>query len=341
MKVLVTGGLGFIGSNLVRHILSEERDVKVTNVDNLSIGSNPDNLKDLDMPGRYRFVRGDIANTTLMTKLVKRHDTVINCAAETHVDRSISNPHPFLRSNVVGTFAILEAIRKSNREAKMVHVSTDETYGDILKGTFNEDDRLRPSNPYAATKAAADMFALAYHRTYGVHVTITRCTNNFGPYQHPEKLIPKSIIRALRNLPVPLYGAGNQVRDWIYVLDHCEALRRAMEQGKPGETYNISAGNEITNLKVVESVLEAMGKPRSLIEFVEDRPGHDVRYSLNSEKLRSLTGWSPEHSFQEALKETVKWYMENEWWWRRQAMKRTLHPTPWRHKSHDQKASLS
>ena len=317
---------------MVRHLLSEERDVKVTNVDNLSIGSNPDNLKDLNMPGRYRFVKGDITNPKLMTKLVKRHDAVINCAAETHVDRSISNPHPFLRSNVIGTFVILEAIRRNNREAKMVHVSTDETYGDILQGSFDEDDRLKPSNPYAATKAAADMFALAYHRTYGVHVTITRCTNNFGPYQHPEKLIPKVIIRALRNLPAPLYGAGNQARDWIYVLDHCKALRIALEQGKPGEAYNISAGNEVTNIRVVESILEAMGKPRSLIEFVEDRPGHDVRYSLNSGKLRSQTGWSPRHSFQEGLKETVKWYMENEWWWRKEASRKILHPTPWKHK---------
>jgi len=326
----VTGGLGFIGSNLIRYLLSECPDVEITNIDNLSMGANPANLKDLNMPRRYRFVKGDITDAGLVSRLVKRHDTIINCAAETHVDRSIANPYPFLKSNVLGTFRILEALRGENPKAKMIHVSTDEIYGDISEASFSEDDRPKPSNPYAATKCAADMLALAYHRTYGVLVTVTRCTNNFGPYQHPEKLMPKTIIRALRHLPVPVYGTGTQIRDWIYVLDHCEALRSVVEAGRPGEIYNISTGNEIPNLKIVESILQIMGKSRALIQFVEDRPGHDIRYSLSSKKIRSEIGWKEKHSFPEALKKTVKWYIENEWWWRRQASRKILDPTPWK-----------
>jgi len=332
MRILVSGGMGFIGSNLIRYLLSKDLHLEITNVDNLSIGANPASLRDLKRRGRYRFVKGDITKASLISSLVKKHDVVINCAAETHVDRSIANPHLFLKSNVVGTFTILEAIRRSNPKARMIHVSTDEVYGDILTGSFGEDDRLRPSNPYSASKSAADMFALAYHRTYGTYVTVTRCTNNFGPYQHPEKLIPKTIIRASRDLSVPVYGMGSQMRDWIYVLDHCEALRRLTEAGRPGEIYNISTGSEILNRKVVESVLEIMGKSKALIEFVEDRPGHDIRYSLNSQKIRSETGWSPKYSFPEALEKTVKWYLENKWWWEKKTSESILHPTPWKQK---------
>lgn len=330
MSVLVTGGLGFIGSNLIRYLLSEYPDIKVTNIDNLSIGSNPANLKDLKSHSRYRFVKGDIADARLVTQVVRRCDSIINCAAETHVDRSIANPHPFLNSNVLGTFTILEAVRRINPKAKMVHVSTDETYGEILEGSFDEDDRLRPSNPYAATKCAADMLALAYQRTYNIHVVITRCTNNFGPYQHLEKLIPKTITRALLNLPVPIYGSGTQMRDWIYVLDHCEALGRVMEAGRSGEIYNISTEIEIPNLKIVESILRIMNKSAALIQFVEDRPGHDIRYSLKSQKLRSETDWRPKHTFSEALRKTVTWYLSNEWWWKKQASKKILHTAPWK-----------
>jgi len=330
MKLLVTGGLGFIAGNLIRYMLSKQSDIKVTNIDNLSIGANPANLRDVGKDPRYSFVKGDITNLKLMSKLMKGVDVVVNSAAETHVDRSIANPRPFLESNTIGTFTVLEAVRRSNSTAKLVHVSTDEIYGDILESSFKESDRLKPSNPYAATKAAADMFVLAYHRTYGLEAAITRSTNNFGPYQHPEKLIPKTIIRACLNLPVPVYGQGKQVRDWIYVLDHCEALSQVIERGKPGEIYNISSGNEMSNLQVVQSVLQLLDKSEDLIEFVEDRPGHDLRYSLDSSKIRSKLGWSPKHSFKEALEETTGWYVKNESWWKTLASKKVLHPTPWK-----------
>ena len=326
----MTGGCGFIASNLIRYMLEQNRDIKITNVDSLSIGANPSNLKEIKREPRYRFVKGDIANPSLVNRLVKNVDAIINVAAETHVDRSIANPKPFLRSNTIGTFTILESVRKINPKVKVVHVSTDEIYGDIPEGSFNEDSRLKPSNPYAAAKAAADLFALAYHRTYGLDVSITRCTNNFGPYQSPEKLIPKTIIRARRGLSVPIYGKGEQVRDWIYVLDHCEALTAVLDRGKAGEIYNVSAGKMVSSIDVVTSILELLGKPRDLVQFVEDRPGHDVRYSLDSSKIRSRLGWKPRYSFAEALKGTVKWYLENESWWKPQASEKMLHPTPWK-----------
>jgi dTDP-glucose 4,6-dehydratase len=329
MRLLVTGGMGFIGSNLIRYMLLTRKDVEVTNLDNLSIGANPANLKDLK-DRRYKLIKGSIADSRLVSKLIGKFDAVINCAAQTHVDRSIANPQPFLESNIIGTYSILESARRSNLEARIVHVSTDEIYGDIPEGSFKEDDRLKPSNPYAATKSAADMLALAYHRTYGLKVTITRCTNNFGPYQHPEKFIPKTIIRAVSNLQIPVYGKGDQIRDWIYVKDHCEALAQIMEKGKPGEIYNISAGNEMPNLKIVEAILNLMNKPKSLIEFVDDRPGHDVRYSLNSTKIRTQVGWKPTHNFTETLESTARWYMDNEWWWKPLAKHKVLHPTPWK-----------
>jgi len=330
VKLLVTGGLGFIGSNFIRHMLNSYSDIRITNVDNLSVGSNPANLKDVRKDSRYRFVRGDITNLRPLTRLVKDVDGVVNIAAETHVDRSISNPEPFVKSNTIGTYTILEAVRKSNPSAKIIQVSTDEGYGDIVEGSFREDAPLKPSSPYASSKAAADMYVVAYHRTYGLHAMITRCTNNFGPYQHPEKLIPKTIVRAHLNLPVPVYGKGEQVRDWIYVQDHCMALNQVMEKGKSGEIYNISAGNEMSNLQVVKSILGQLGKSENLIHFVEDRPGHDVRYSLDSSKIRSDLDWSPKHAFTEALAETTEWYMKNESWWRKQASKKMLHPTPWK-----------
>jgi len=232
MKVLVTGGLGFIGSNFIRYLLSNYSDVEVINIDAMKYGSNPENLKDFEEDERYQFIKGDIADYELMSELVKDVDAVVNFAAESHVDRSISNPYSFLQSNVIGIFTILEAIRKENPDARLVHISTEEVYGDIIQGSFKEDDRLKPSSPYSASKAAADMFVLAYVRTYGINASITRCTNNYGPYQYPEKLIPKTIIRASLNLKIPIYGNGMNVRDWLYVLDHCEAIDLVMRDGK-------------------------------------------------------------------------------------------------------------
>jgi dTDP-glucose 4,6-dehydratase len=330
MKILVTGGLGFIGSNFIRLILNESRDIRIVNLDRVSYGSNPENLKEYENDARYEFVKGDITNHALVRKLIKDVDAVVNLAAETHVDRSITSPEEFLRSNTTGVFGILEIIREVKPEARLIQVSTDEVYGDILEGSFKEDDRLLPSNPYSASKAAADMFCLAYHRTYGLDIIVTRCTNNFGSYQFPEKLIPKTIIRASLNLKTPLYGSGKNVRDWIYVLDHCEALMKVLFHGKSGEIYNISVGNEFQNIEVVKKILEIMGKPEDLIEFVDDRPGHDLRYSLDSSKIRSELGWAPKYSFEEALGRTVDWYLNNEEWWRPLATEKILHPTPWK-----------
>ena len=330
MKILVTGGLGFIGSNFARYILQEYEDIEVINLDAMKYGSNPDNLKDIEGNGRYTFVKGDIADYELVKNLVKDVDAIINFAAETHVDRSISDPESFLRSNVIGVYSLLEAIRKHNKNAVFVHVSTDEVYGDILEGSFKEEDRLKPSSPYSASKAAADMFVLAYVRTYGIDARITRCTNNYGPYQFPEKLIPKTIIRVIRGLKVPVYGTGENVRDWLYVKDHCRAIDLVMREGEKGEIYNISSGEEKTNLEVVRTILNMLGKDESSIEFVEDRPGHDIRYSLDSSKIREELGWRPRVSFDEGIEETVRWYRENTWWWEKLVDERVLHPTPWK-----------
>ncbi len=330
MRVLVTGGLGFIGSNFIRYLLERYSDIEVINLDVMKIGSNPNNLKDLESDERYTFVKGNVADYELVSKLVRDVDAIVNFAAETHVDRSISNPESFLKSNVIGVFTILEAIRKVNPEAKLVHISTDEVYGDIVKGCFKEEDRLKPSSPYSATKAAADMLVLAWVRTYGLNACITRCTNNYGPYQFPEKLIPKTIIRASMDLKIPIYGTGKNVRDWIYVLDHCEAIDLVMREGEKGEIYNISSGEEKTNLDVVKTILSIMDKDESLIEFVEDRPGHDFRYSLDSSKIREELNWKPKHSFEEGIRKTVNWYLENEWWWKPLADEKVLHPTPWK-----------
>ena len=330
LRLLVTGGCGFIGSNFIRYMLRKYDDVCIVNVDSLSYGSNLNNLNDVEGDGRYRFVKGSINDADLMNDIVKEVDVIVNFAAESHVDRSISDPQPFFKSNAEGVLVVLEAVRKINSDAKLVQVSTDEVYGDILEGSFREDDRLKPSSPYAATKACADILCLACYRTYGLNVSITRCTNNFGPYQSPEKLIPKTVIRAMLDLKIPIYGAGKNVRDWIYVLDHCEAVDVVLRYGKSGEIYNISGGNELTNIQVVEKVLELLGKPRTLIEFVEDRPGHDIRYSLDSNKISRELGWKPKRTFEDALERTVEWYVENGWWWKPLVDERILHSTPWK-----------
>jgi dTDP-glucose 4,6-dehydratase len=330
MKLLVTGGLGFIGSNFCRYILEKYPDYELTNLDKIGIGANPANLHDFENDKRYTFVKGDICNPQLVNRLVHQVDAVVNIAAETHVDRSIADPNMFVQNNTIGTFTILEAIRRHNHKARLLQVSTDEVYGEALEGSFTETDPPKPSNPYSASKAAADMFVLSYHKTYGLNVSITRCTNNFGPYQLPEKLIPKTVVRALRALPIPIYGTGKNIRDWIYVKDHCSAIETVLEKGKPGEIYNVSAGNEVLNIDIVKKILAQMNKPESLITYVEDRPGHDTRYSLDSNKLQQTLGWHTQSNFEEALKSTVQWYLDNEHWWTPFATDVILHPTPWK-----------
>jgi dTDP-glucose 4,6-dehydratase len=330
MRLMVTGGLGFIGSNFIRYIMSNKYDIRIVNLDASKYGSNPRNLDDLKRDERYRFVIGDIADYALMSELLKNQDCIVNFAAETHVDRSISSPGAFLQSNVIGTFNILEAMRKTNPAARLVQISTDEVYGDIKEGSFKETDALKPSSPYAASKASSDVFVLGYSRTYGLNASITRCTNNYGPYQFPEKLIPKTIIRASKDLKVPIYGSGKNVRDWIHVIDHCRALETVLDAGKPGEIYNVSSGEEKTNLEVVETILNCLGFDERAMEFVEDRPGHDLRYSLNSCKLRRELGWRPLYSFSQGIKETVEWYEENKDWWEQLADERVLNAAPWK-----------
>jgi len=330
MQLLITGGLGFIGSNFILDLLRKYPDIEITNVDDQLSGSNLKNLTDLEGDKRYHFVKGNIADYEKISGLVVGKDAVVNFAAETHVDRSLSDPGSFLKSNVYGVFTILEALRKRNTGARLVHVSTDEVYGDIEDGSFTERDALKPSSPYSASKAASDLFVLAYSRTFGMDTVITRCTNNYGPRQFPEKLIPKTVLRAALSLKVPIYGSGQNVRDWIYVLDHCRAIENVLYSGVKGQIYNVSAGSEKTNLEVVSEILRIMGKDESQIEFVEDRPGHDVRYSLDSSKIRDELGWKPIQTFEKGLEATVRWYLENEAWWRPLVNDSVLHPTPWK-----------
>lgn len=328
-NVLVTGGLGFIGSNFCRHLLRSHKDIRIVNLDKIGVGANPANLQDIAQDPRYRFTTGSICDASLLVPLVKNADVVVNFAAETHVDRSIASPEVFLENNTLGTFTLLEALRKFNDKAKIVQVSTDEVYGDAIEGSFTEADPLTPSNPYSASKAAAEMFTMAYQRTYKLNAIVTRCTNNYGPYQFPEKLIPKTIIRAISNLPIPIYGKGLNVRSWLYVVDHCEAIELIVEKGKTGQIYNISAGNEYPNLEIVQKILSLLNRPTDLIAFVPDRPGHDLRYSLDATRLRRDLGWRPSSSFEESLAATVQWYQENEAWWRPLATDAVLHPQPW------------
>lgn len=329
MNILVTGGMGFIGSNFIRRF-TKNKDSKIINLDRLSYGSNQENLRDIAEASGYTFIKADVLNEKVLRKITSQVDAIVNFAAETHVDRSISSPKKFIKTNILGIYSILEAMRKARNDARLVHVGTDEEYGDISSGSFTEDDGLNPSSPYAASKAAASMLIHAYHRTYGLDTIITRCTNNFGPYQFPEKLIPKTIIGVMLGLKVPLYGKGKNVRDWIYVEDHCEAIETVLNKGKAGEIYNISSGNELQNIEIVSTILKLMKKPNTLIEYVEDRPGHDLRYSLDSSKIRNQLGWRSKHTFHKALSKTVDWYMKNERWWKPLADEKILHPTPWK-----------
>ncbi len=309
-------------------MLTVHDDIQITNLDRLSTGSNPANLKDIEKNNRYRFIKEDIANRKLIGNFLEKTDAVINFAAETHVDRSIADPWAFLNSNTIGALALFDAAKETGK--RILQVSTDEIYGDVLQGSFKEDGKPTPSSPYSASKAAADLFAMAYHRTYSSDIVIVRCTNNFGPYQFPEKLIPKSIIRALLNLPIPIYGKGSNVRDWIYVQDFCEALDLLLRKGKSGEIYNVSANNKLSNIDLVKMILKFMNKSEDTITLVEDRPGHDLRYSLDSSKVKNELGWKPKHNFPEALKATVDWYISNEPWWKPLATQQVISQTPWK-----------
>ena len=326
MKLLICGGTGFIGSNFIIHHLKNFPQDQIINVDNLNIGSNIENLKQVENNKNYQFIKEDIKNIDSI-KEIQTVDAIVNFAAETHVDRSISNPKPFIDTNVFGTFYLLEFARKNNK--KFIHVSTDEIYGEAKEKSFTENDILHPSNPYSATKASADHLVEAYHRTYGLECVTTRCTNNFGPYQFPEKLIPKTIIRAMKDLKIPLYGGGDQIRSWIYVIDHVEAVNILISRGESGQVYNITAWNEISNRTLVEKILKIMQKPFDLIESVGDRPGHDRKYSIDASKIERATGWKPRHEFEDALKKTIQWYQDNIEWWKPLADEKTLHPQPW------------
>jgi dTDP-glucose 4,6-dehydratase len=319
MNVLVTGGAGFIGSNLVRLLLAERPGWRVVNLDKLTYAGNAENLADLAGNPRYRFVRGDICDGRLVGELLRAEkiDAVMHLAAESHVDRSILEPAVFIDTNVRGTQVLLEAARELGVK-RFLHVSTDEVYGSLgPTGLFTETTPLAPTSPYSASKASSDLLALAYAHTFKLPVVVTRCSNNYGPYQFPEKLIPLMIANAVRELPLPVYGDGMNVRDWIHVEDHCRGLLAALERGEDGEVYNFGAASERHNLHIVKQVLGLLGKPESLIAFVKDRPGHDRRYAIDASKAQAKLGWAPRHAFEDALAATVRWYVERRPWWER------------------------
>ena len=319
MNVLLTGGSGFIGSNLVRLVLAERPGWRVVNLDKLTYAGNAENLADLSGNSRYRFVRGDICNGELIADLFtnEKFDAVMHLAAESHVDRSILAPSIFIETNVRGTQVLLEAAREFGVK-RFLHVSTDEVYGSLgPTGLFTEKTPLDPSSPYSASKASSDLLALSYAHTFKLPVIVTRCSNNYGPYQFPEKLIPLMIANAVRDLPLPVYGDGMNVRDWIHVADHGRGLLAALELGEPGQVYNFGASSERHNIDIVRQVLKLVGKPESLIQYVKDRLGHDRRYAIDSTKAQEKLGWAPRHRFEEALAATVRWYVENRPWWER------------------------
>jgi len=311
-KILVTGGAGFIGSNFVRQLLNET-NCKVVNLDKLTYAGNLRNIKDLKHEKRHKSVRGDIGNARLVNSLVRRVDAVVNFAAESHVDRSIHTPKVFAETNLLGTQVLLEACRKVR--VRFQQISTDEVYGSRVEGSFSETDPLNPSSPYSASKAAADLLVNAYYVTYGLDVSVTRSTNNYGPNQHPEKLIPRLVTNALRGRPLPIYGTGENVRDWIFVEDNCRAIRLVLENGQMGRIYNIAGGHEKKNVDIAREILHHLSLPETMISFVADRPGHDLRYSLDCERIHHL-GWRPQVNFEDGLLKTVEWYRSNEWWWR-------------------------
>lgn len=320
MNILVTGGAGFIGSNFIYYMLDKYKDYKIVCLDKLTYAGNLSTLKKAFENPNFKFVKGDISDREFVFELFKEEhfDIIVNFAAESHVDRSIEDPEIFLKTNVIGTQVLMDAARKFG--VKRFHqVSTDEVYGDLPLDRpdllFTEETPLRPSSPYSASKAAADLLVLAYYRTYKLPVTISRCSNNYGPYHFPEKLIPLMIIRALNDQPLPVYGDGRNVRDWLYVEDHCSAIDLIIHHGREGEVYNIGGRNERSNLEVVKTILKELGKPEELITFVKDRPGHDLRYAIDPTKIKNELGWEPKTSFEEGIKRTIKWYLDNRDWW--------------------------
>lgn len=318
MKILVTGGAGFIGSNFIRYMIKKYPDYKIVNLDLLTYAGNLENLRDVQEHPNYKFVRGDIADCCLVNNIFKKEqfDYAVNFAAESHVDRSIQNSKQFIRTNVEGTRVLLDAA-KNFGIGKFIQISTDEVYGSLGEtGLFTEESPLKPNNPYSASKAGADLLVRSYHKTFGIPINIVRSSNNFGPYQFPEKLIPLMIINALNNRELPIYGDGLQVRDWLFVEDSCEAIDLVLHNGKVGEIYNIGGNNERTNIEIVKKILNVLGKPETLIKYVKDRPGHDRRYAIDSTKIREQLGWITNHNFDKSLEETIKWYLNNKQWWK-------------------------
>ena len=316
MKLLVTGGCGFIGSNFIRLILKDYPDDEIINLDKLTYAGNPENLVDIEVDPRYRFVLGDICDQDLVGKLLSEGpDAVLNFAAESHVDRSIEDPRVFVRTDVLGTFTLLEAAREAGVQ-RFLQVSTDEIYGSIKQGSFTENSPLAPSSPYSASKAGADLLTHSYYVTFGMPTLITRSSNNFGPYQYPEKIIPLFITNLVEGKKVPLYGDGRNVRDWLYVADNCRAIDLVLRSGEPGQAYNIGGDREMTNLELTHMMLRVMSESEEMIENVEDRLGHDLRYSIDSSKVKEL-GWKPERDFESELKDTIDWYRENTSWWKK------------------------
>ena len=326
MKLLVTGGLGFIGSNFILKCL-EQKDIEITNIDAELYGSDHRNLSNIGSSDRYNFVKGNISNKKLMEKEIEKCDAVVNFAAESHVDRSINDANPFLISNIRGAFTILDITTRQKK--RMVQISTDEVFGSLESDTADEQSKFNPSSPYAATKAAAELLINSYSTTFDSDVIITRCTNNFGPRQFVEKLIPKVIILANKDLEIPIYGEGKNIRDWIFVDNHCDAIEIALYNGKSGQSYNISADNEIDNITIVKKILKIMGKSEDLIKFVEDRPGHDFRYSMTSKKISNELGWQVKTNFDEGLEKTIQWYLDNPKILN-DISQTVLDPTPWK-----------
>jgi len=307
MKLLVTGGAGFIGSNFIRYILGKYPEYEVINLDKLTYAGNLDNLSDIAGNPRYEFVKGDIADRKLVYDLASQTDVIVNFAAETHVDRSIDDPTPFLSTNVIGTQVLIESALK-NKHQRYIQISTDEVYGDTEEGFFTEESKLKPSSPYSASKAAGDMLVLASVRTYDLPAVISRCSNNYGAYQFPEKVVPFFIKKLMNGEKVPLYGNGSNVRDWLHVTDHCRAVDLILHKGKVGEVYNVGANNEHSNLEITKKMLEILGLPEDRIEFVKDRPGHDIRYAIDATKIKSELGWKPSVDFENGFRDTVLWY---------------------------------